>query len=358
MTNNRLNLRKVIAATAICLTAFFANNVLAQPGTYHVGDIVVINNIIANNGLDWTTAPTDGSSIPVDWDDCQWTSDPTNKRIIKLDLSESENLYGMLDVSGLDNLQFFDCSNSILLTALDVSGLVNLKTLRCSNNQLTELDVSGLVSLQTLVCSQTKLTELDVSGLVNLQEISCNDNLLTALNVSGLVNLVFLNCSNNQLTALDLSGFVKLKVLHCNYNQLTVLNLTGVSLTNFSANNQSVPLTMESNGTDYTVAVVFLNTPYNLEEGLSYSAGILTSNNNTILTSPFGVQTGSTGRVLSGTLNFTYVGETGINTISTETDNATVTGYFDILGRKLQEEPTKGLFIIQYDNGTTKKMMK
>jgi uncharacterized protein (TIGR02145 family) len=48
----------------------------------------------------------------------------------------------------------------------------------------------------------------------------------------------------------------------------------------------------------------------------------------------------------------------GINTISTETRNAIVTGYFDLLGRKLQEEPTKGLYIIRYDDGTSKKVMK
>ena len=47
-----------------------------------------------------------------------------------------------------------------------------------------------------------------------------------------------------------------------------------------------------------------------------------------------------------------------INAISTETENATITGYFDVLGRKQKEEPMKGFYIIQYDNGKTKKMMK
>jgi len=49
---------------------------------------------------------------------------------------------------------------------------------------------------------------------------------------------------------------------------------------------------------------------------------------------------------------------TGINEVSVDTENAKVTGYFDILGRKLTEEPTKGIYIIQYDNGKTKKIMK
>jgi len=58
----------------------------------------------------------------------------------------------------------------------------------------------------------------------------------------------------------------------------------------------------------------------------------------------------------SGTVERTNT--TGINDVSADTENAKVTGYFDILGRKLTEEPTKGLYIIQYDNGKTKKIMK
>jgi len=49
---------------------------------------------------------------------------------------------------------------------------------------------------------------------------------------------------------------------------------------------------------------------------------------------------------------------TGMNSISNDTENTTVTGYFDILGRRLKEEPTTGIYIIRYDNGTTKKVIK
>ena len=63
-----------------------------------------------------------------------------------------------------------------------------------------------------------------------------------------------------------------------------------------------------------------------------------------------GVQNGMSVRCVKDESN------TGVNSISSDT--ATVTGYFDVLGRRLKEEPTKGLYIIQYDNGKTKKMMK
>jgi len=64
--------------------------------------------------------------------------------------------------------------------------------------------------------------------------------------------------------------------------------------------------------------------------------------------------------VLGGALSVRCVKDdnTGINEVSIDIGNAIVTGYFDILGRKLTEEPTKGIYIIQYDNGKTKKMLK
>jgi len=47
-----------------------------------------------------------------------------------------------------------------------------------------------------------------------------------------------------------------------------------------------------------------------------------------------------------------------INAISADTENAIITGYFDVLGRRLKEEPATGIYIIQYNNGTTKKVTR
>ena len=49
---------------------------------------------------------------------------------------------------------------------------------------------------------------------------------------------------------------------------------------------------------------------------------------------------------------------TGINDVSLEAEDITIVGYFDILGRKLEVEPVTGIYIIQYNNGKTKKMIK
>jgi len=48
---------------------------------------------------------------------------------------------------------------------------------------------------------------------------------------------------------------------------------------------------------------------------------------------------------------------TGINEIATSSQSAII-GYFDMLGKRLQAEPEKGIFIIKYDNGTAKKVVK
>jgi len=68
----------------------FASTPIAIPMNvpqYHTGDIAVINSIIANNGLSWTPAPADGSSVPEDWYVANWSSDTGSKRIIGLNIS-------------------------------------------------------------------------------------------------------------------------------------------------------------------------------------------------------------------------------------------------------------------------------
>ena len=221
-----------------------------EPGTYNPGDIAVINRIIDINGLGLEPAdPADGSYIPESWDvgTVMWSGRDFDSRVIYLRLSNC-NLTGTLDVSGLTQLQYLDCSNydyyqglSIMsasigglgddgnqLTALNVSGLANLEYLDCSGNQLAALDLSGLVNLKYLLCSSNQLAALNLSGLVSLVSLPCVWNQLTALDVSGLSNLDYLNCSGNQLTTLNVKGAASLTQLACSENQLTALDLSGL----------------------------------------------------------------------------------------------------------------------------------
>ena len=84
----------------------------------------------------------------------------------------------------------------------------------------------------------------------------------------------------------------------------------------------------------------------------------MTTNNNCLYFDGGGVALSTASIAYGFPIRPVKDGSTGINDVSADTENAKVTGYFDILGRKLTEEPTKGIYIIQYDNGRTKKIMK
>lgn len=144
----------------------------------------------------------------------------------------SDNSLTFLDLQGLTNLQYLDCSGNLNnLISIDVLGCTSLQTLKCySNNTLTSLSVQGLINLQFLDCINNKITQLNVQGLTNLQILNCSHNQLNQLNVQDLINLQNLNCSSNYLTSLNLQGLVNLQYLNCNINLLTSLNLQGLPL--------------------------------------------------------------------------------------------------------------------------------
>ena len=48
---------------------------------------------------------------------------------------------------------------------------------------------------------------------------------------------------------------------------------------------------------------------------------------------------------------------TSVNDISSEKEK-TVLGYYNILGKKLLQEPESGIYIILYENGKTEKIIK
>ncbi|MCL2871408.1 MAG: protein phosphatase 1 regulatory subunit 42 [Betaproteobacteria bacterium] len=126
----------------LALLALSPLSARAAPGDYNTGDVAVINAIIANNGLNWTPAPSDGSSIPADWTGVTWSGITPDNRILTLTI-DGENLTGTLDVSGLSSLESLDCSGNNL-SALDVSGLTNLTELYCNDNSLTGLTLDAV----------------------------------------------------------------------------------------------------------------------------------------------------------------------------------------------------------------------
>ncbi|MCL1896161.1 MAG: InlB B-repeat-containing protein [Clostridiales bacterium] len=214
-------------------------------------DAAVINDIIDNNGLSWPKADTDGgvltTTAPADWTTgVFWSDDPTDKRIVGLDLEYDyydppfENqLEGDLDVSGLDALKSLWCDNNHL-TSLLISGCTLLEELKCSSNWLELLDVTGLNKLTYLDCGYNAIKSLDVSGCALLEDLYCYGNNLESLDVSGLAALQTLSCWDNNLRSLEYEGCIALLELNCSWNRLDELDVSG--LTNlvrldFSGNN-------------------------------------------------------------------------------------------------------------------------
>ena len=202
------------------------------PPPHHAGDIAVINTLIANNGLNWTPASdaqiADGK-IPSDWVGAIWDHDKTLRRIIELNLA-SEDVYGDIDLTGLEALEEFYCYYNYELTSIDLSGLKALVHADCSFNGLISLNVSGCTALKYLDCLRNELRSLDVSGLEALEYLDCLMNELQSLDVSGLKNLEYLNCLTNEISYLNVSGCTALKYLDCYDNNLTVLDVTGCPL--------------------------------------------------------------------------------------------------------------------------------
>jgi len=250
------------------------------------------------------------------------------------------------------------CLNNLTLVSIDVSGLTSLEILWIGQSQLTSLDVSGLTNLRSIIAGNGKIASLDVSGLINLESLTVPENQLTSLDVLGLTNLVNLSVHSNQLTSLNVSGLTNLERLFCQNNHLTSLDLTGLdNLTAVNGSGQSVALTLSVVNDNYSVEIE-LNNPTNLVGGLSYLNGTLTSTSNTIISSPFRVETGHSNPnfTLSGTLTLNYKTETNIKEIKNE--NRQAVAFYTITGIKLHTEPQSGIFIILYDDGTSEKVMR
>ena len=221
-------LTSVAVAALFMITAFAAVSVTydsgvdGAPGDYNVNDIAVINSIIKNNGLNWSYAPADGSSVPADWTGVIWE----NGRIIELHV-DNKRLMGTLDISGLERLTQLRCTTNYL-TGLNASGMDYLEVLHCYDNHLTYLEISGSGALKSLACDTNRLTELSVAGLEYLEELYCNNNNITELDLSGCISLQMVMCRNNSMAVLNVAGLENLETLYCFNNRLTELNVAGL----------------------------------------------------------------------------------------------------------------------------------
>jgi len=252
--------------------------------TYDPYAVQVINNLVANNGLQATP------DAPETWSDFTEWNDETPKQIISLYLA-CKSMTGAASFAGLTTLKYLSIfSNG--LTKLDLTNCTQLKWLDCEMNQLTELGLTNCAQLETIACAGNKLTKLDLTSCTQLESLGCYVNYLTEINLTNCTELGELLCFDNHLTGLDLTGLDKLHY--------------------FDAGCQRPPqITLYENEVGEYTQTISLNNPTFNNSAISYSDGILKSTNNTVASTYFTVQTIGKDFQLDGTMNFNY--KVGIN---------------------------------------------
>ena len=197
-----------------------------------------------------------GEDTPrVGWDE--------NGRVTILALTtEEENLYGKLDVSGMDELAFLECGMSEL-TEVDCSGCAKLVTVELSQNEIEKLDLTGCTAIELLNVASNKLKaldfddcrgtltrlwanhneiegELDLAGMPNIDEVFFNNNKLTRVSVPAECGeMSHLECAVNEITEAEV--YAEVKDLSFGHNPMMKLH--------FVTRGEGVYIVSDGNGT-------------------------------------------------------------------------------------------------------------
>ena len=230
--------------------------------TYNSYELQVINNLIANNGLNATP------NAPETWEFATWNYELPKQ---------------------ITTLNFYRTYYPIPLTG-DVS-------------------FANFTALENFNCNWNSLTKLDLSNCTVLQNLSCQGNTITELDVTNCKKLKYLSCAHNNLTKLIVTNCTELQDMFCYNNNLTELNLTGLNnLKNFYGSDQKRFLTLYKNNAEEYTCNISLNNPTLGNSAISYFGGILKSTKIAATKSSFKVHTNKEGFNLSGTLLLEYDG--------------------------------------------------
>ncbi|MDR1800526.1 MAG: hypothetical protein LBQ95_01580 [Lachnospiraceae bacterium] len=284
------------------------NYVIPEP-TYSPHDVAVINYLIDHNNFGLIKAdPPDGYSIP--WElghTFAWSTDANNKRLIRI--TDGSQLTGDVDLSTLDKL--INVNITAKLTSITLPATDTLTVLEVSKNQLTALDVTKNPKLTEIGAYNNQLTELDLSNNNELIALRLDNNQITALDLGEKTKLQFLKVDNNKITEIDLSNSSpNLYMVNVSGNKLTAIDLSNKPMlvgASLGLDNQTPSLTLYKNRVTgkYELSIA-LNNPTDLASGLTYENGKLIADDNTLTQSPFAVETGLEGNLLSGTLSLNY----------------------------------------------------
>ena len=137
-----------------------------------------------------------------------------------------------INVSGLPELVFINCSKNSGLTSLNLSGLARLKALDCRECGISTLNLTGCSALFNLYCAQNNIETLDLQPCTSLEELYCSQNKLEALDLQYSTLLRLFDCSQNKIGSLNLSACTSLREIDCSLNKIETLDIHYCSLLN------------------------------------------------------------------------------------------------------------------------------
>lgn len=127
------------------------------------------------------------------------------------------NLSG-LDVEGLKNLKWLDCSYNRTMSVLNLKGCGELRYLELCNCSVEALDVSDCSLLKELDCGNNEIEVLDVAALAEVENLYCYGNWIAVLDLNGCTKLKQLISYDNMLEGLDISNCRELTLLYTLFN--------------------------------------------------------------------------------------------------------------------------------------------
>ena len=137
-----------------------------------------------------------------------------------------------INVSGLPELVFINCSKNSGLTSLNLSGLARLKALDCRECGISTLTLTGCSALKNLYCAQNNIETLNLQPCTSLEELYCSQNKLEALDLQYSTLLRLFDCSQNKIGSLNISACTNLRQLDCSLNKIETLDIHYCSLLN------------------------------------------------------------------------------------------------------------------------------
>lgn len=251
------------------------------------------------------------------------------------------------DLTGIEEfteLTFLNCSQNSL-DSVYLAKNTKLIHLDCFDNQLTSLDIRTNTSLAYLKCADNPIKSLDVSNNIALTQLECFTNQLTALDVSKNTELIYLECYVNEIKVLDVSNNIHLEYLQCYNNELSTIDISNnVDLVYFDCSSNdlypTIDISMASSLKDF-----YCEHNSNLEAvciapGQQTASEFWNKDSQTLWNTSCGTIAGLNDELLTPSAR-------------------KLVRIITPLGQAIKpEQATEGLYIYQYSDGSTEKVMK